>query len=56
MERETMSEGEVRTEIREGSGWARAEVEDMDSTDLDADDTDVDADDSDSDADAQDAG
>ena len=59
VERETLTEGDVRTELREDSGWASAEVEDMDSSDADADDTDaadVDADDADSDADTQDAG
>lgn len=57
MERETLTEGEVETELREGSTWTRAEVDDMDSTDstdTDGDDTDVDADDADADADDQD--
>jgi hypothetical protein len=56
VERETLTEGEVETELREGSTWTKAEVDDMDSTDTegDADDTDVDADDADADADDQD--
>ena len=56
MERETLTEGEVETELREGSAWTKAEVDDVDSTDTegDGDDTDVDADDADADADDQD--
>ena len=58
MERETLRDGDVQTEVREGSGWAKAEVEDTDSTDTgtdaDSDDTDVDADDADPDADTTD--
>ncbi len=57
MEHETLTEGEVETELREGSSWTRAEVDDMDSTDTDGDDTDMDDDDAaDSDADDTDAG
>ncbi len=59
MERETLRDEDVRTELREGSAWAEAEVEDADSTDVDADDADdadLDADDADPDADTQDAG
>ena len=51
MERETLTEGEIETELREGSTWTKAEMDDMDSTDSDGDDTDVDADDSDADTD-----
>lgn len=60
MERETLRDGDVQTEVREGSGWVTAEVEDMDSsdagtgTDADSDDTDADADDTDADADTSD--
>jgi len=58
VERETLRDGDVQTEVREGSGWAKAEVEDTDSTDTgtdaDSDDTDVDADDADPDADTTD--
>jgi hypothetical protein len=54
VERETLSDEDVRTDVREGSGWAEAPVEDADSTDVDTDDTDVDADDADPDADTQD--
>ena len=58
MDRDTLTVGEVETELREGSSWTRAEVDDMDSTDTDGDDTDTDADsdDADADADDQDAG
>jgi hypothetical protein len=64
VERETLTEGEVQTEVREGSSWTKDEVEDTDSTDstdtdstdTNSDDTDVDADDADPDADTQDPG
>lgn len=56
MDHETLTESEVETELRDGSGWTKAEVDDMDSTDTDGDDTDVDADDADADADDTDAG
>ena len=58
MERETLRDEDIQSEVREGSAWTRAEVEDMDSTDAetDADTTDAgaDADDTDSDADTTD--
>lgn len=54
MERETLTDDEVRTETREGARWAEAEADDVDSTDVDADDADVDADDADPDADTED--
>ena len=56
MDRETLTEGEVETELREGSTWTRAETDDMDGTDTeetdtDGDDTDADSDDEDADTD-----
>jgi len=58
VERETLRDGDVQSEVREGAAWATAEVEDMDSTDTgtdaDTDETDTDADDADPDADTTD--
>ena len=57
MEGSTLRDDEVRTDVREGSIWAKDEVDDMDSTDNggdDSDQTDADGDDSDPDADTTD--
>ena len=57
MEGSTLRDDEVRTDVREGSIWAKDEVDDMDSTDTggdDSDQTDADGDDSDPDADTTD--
>jgi len=58
VERETLRDKDVQSEVREGSAWATAEVEDTDSTDTgtdaDTDDTDADADDTDADSDTSD--
>jgi hypothetical protein len=58
VERETLRDEDIQSEVREGSAWASAEVDDMDSTDTgtdaDADDKDADADDTDPDADTTD--
>jgi hypothetical protein len=58
VERETLRDEDIQSEVREGSAWARAEVEDTDSTDTgtdaDVDDKDADADDTDPDADTTD--
>ena len=62
MEGSTLRDDEMRTEVREGSMWAKDEVEDMDFSDTsdtgsdDSDSTDVDDGDSDPDADTTDAG
>ena len=58
MERETLKDEEMRTDVREGSVRAKDEVEDTDSTDTgsDSDGTDMDGDDTDPDADTTDAG
>ena len=62
MEGSTLRDDEVRTEVREGSMWAKDEVEDTDSSDTgdtgsdDSDSTDMDDGDSDPDADTTDAG
>ena len=61
MEGSTLRDDEVRTEVREGSMWAKDEVEDMDSSDTsdtgsdDSDSTDTDDGGSDTDADTTDA-
>ena len=58
MEGSTLRDEELTTEVREGSMWAKDEVDDMDSTDDsggdDSDQTDADGD-SDPDADTTDA-
>jgi hypothetical protein len=58
VEGSTLRDDEVRTDVREGSIWAKDEVDDMDSTDTggdDSDQTDADGDDdSDPDADTTD--
>ena len=51
MDHETLTEGEIETELREGSSWTRAEQDDMDSTDTDGDDMDMDDDAADTDSD-----
>ena len=57
MEGSTLRDEELRTEVREGSNWAKDEVDDMDSTDSggdDSDQSDANGDDSDPDADTTD--
>jgi hypothetical protein len=58
VERETLTDEEMRTDVREGSTWVKDEVEDTDSSDAgdDSDGTDMDGDDTDPDADTTDAG